>query len=155
MHIRPATLDDIEPVASAMRIRDVQEVFAATGQRPHDALFDALVDPTFAYAIADETGTFCLFGVSHYFDQIGSPWLLATDRLMKHKRILLTHAPRYISEMQQHHPILLNYVDARHSDSIRWLRHMGFKLTGYEIHYGYERRPFFQFSMVSSQCARQ
>jgi len=153
MHIRIATLDDIEPVASAMRIRDVEEVYAATGQTPHEALHDALTDSTFAYAITDYSGVFCLFGVSPYVDQMGAPWMLATDRLMDHKRILFTLAPRYIAEMEQHHPILLNYVDARHSDSIRWLRRMGFKLTGYEINYGFERRPFFQFSKVS-KCAR-
>lgn len=152
--IRIATKNDVEPVARAMRVRDVEEIRAASGQTPHAALQEALEVSTYAWAVCDDTGPFALFGVSPFVGDAGSPWMLATGRVKFHKRIFIEDAPHYIQLMQDRYPILLNYVDARHIDSLRWLRRMGFRFTGFSPTYGFERRPFFQFSKVSP-CAHQ
>ena len=152
--IRMATLDDVAHVANAMRVRDVEEIRAASGESPLEALTGGVRASTYSWAVCDDTGPFALFGVSPFVGDVGSPWMLATDRVKFHKRIFIEDAPHYIQLMQDRYPILLNYVDARHIDSLRWLRRMGFRFTGFSPTYGFERRPFFQFSKVSP-CAHQ
>ena len=151
--IRMATEHDIEVVARNMRVRDVEEIKAASGRCPLDSLRAAFTDSALVWAACNERGPFVIFGVNHFFADVGAPWLLATDDLAKHRRQFLSVTPAYIDQMHQQFPVLINYVDARHTDSIRWLRWCGFDIAPAETH-GVERRPFHRFSRVQP-CVNQ
>lgn len=152
--IRAATLDDIEPVARKMRARDVDEVRAAVGLDPAAALVEALQGDVLAWSLHDEDGPYAIYGVSHVAHDIGSPWYLATDRMYRHLKFFLRATPVFVRHMQDRFPILMNYVDMRHGDSIRWLRWAGFTFDKFDPHFGYERRPFLRFTKVRP-CAFQ
>jgi hypothetical protein len=146
--IRASKLEDIEPVAQKMRARDVEEVWAAAGAKPAAALEDCIVNARFAWTASDSNGPYAIFGVSHVGLDVGSPWLLATDSLYKHQKFFMRATTIYVRHMLESFPILMNYVDARHSDSIRWLRWAGFTFDKYVDAFGYERRPFIRFTKV-------
>lgn len=66
----------------------------------------------------------CIFGVS----PDGAPWMLGTDLVKTHRRILAREAPRYIRQMLKDHPRLVNRVHAANTVAVTWLRRVGFTL---------------------------
>lgn len=147
--IVPATRDHALHVGRAMRQADVDEVRAASGLSPLVATLSSLDGSVLAWAgVADDGEPFAICGVAPYAGATGSPWLLATDRLYDHRAFFLRNTRPVVEIMLRVYPVLINYVDARHRDSIRWLMWAGFKIDKLEPHYGVERRPFFRFSKV-------
>lgn len=77
---------------------------------------------------------------------IGSPWMLGTPVLDRHQRILVRRTPEYISRMLKTFPHLVNYVHAKNTTSVRWLRRLGFTLHE-AVPYGPLGEPFHPFEM--------
>lgn len=60
---------------------------------------------------------------------IGSPWMLGTPVLDAHSRVLVRRTPEYIARMLKAFPHLVNFVHAKNTTSVRWLRRLGFSLS--------------------------
>ena len=60
---------------------------------------------------------------------IGSPWMLGTPVLDAHQRVLVRETPEYIARMLKAFPHLVNFVHAKNTTSVRWLRRLGFSLS--------------------------
>jgi hypothetical protein len=58
----------------------------------------------------------------------GIPWLLGTELVPKHGRVLARYARAYIPEMLQVYPRLINHVHAKNTVAVAWLRRIGFSL---------------------------
>ena len=150
--IIPAEVSHVEVIAEKMRLRDVAEVEAATGLDPEDALGGSLMSSAAAWSIVDSKGKpFCMFGVSQWtiMPDTGAPWCLATDDWNKHRKFILRNTKPHVEDMSRMFPILMNFVDVRNLDSIRWLSWAGFKFTACEPHFGPAPLPFLRFSKVS------
>lgn len=77
---------------------------------------------------------------------VGSPWMLGTPVLDRHQRVLVRMTPEYISRMLKVFPHLVNYVHAKNTTSVRWLRRLGFTLHE-AVPYGPLGEPFHPFEM--------
>lgn len=77
---------------------------------------------------------------------VGSPWMLGTPVLDRHQRVLVRMTPEYISRMLKAFPHLVNYVHAKNTTSVRWLRRLGFTLHE-AVPYGPLGEPFHPFEM--------
>lgn len=77
---------------------------------------------------------------------VGSPWMLGTPVLNAHSRVLVATVPGYIAIMLRAFPHLENYVHAKNTTSVRWLRGLGFTLHSPEP-YGVLGEPFRKFEM--------
>lgn len=77
---------------------------------------------------------------------IGSPWMLGTPVLDRHQRVLVRSTPTYISEMLKAFPHLVNFVHAKNTTSVRWLRRLGFTLHE-AVPFGPLGEPFHPFEM--------
>lgn len=77
---------------------------------------------------------------------IGSPWLMATDDVRACPGILTKLTKGHIAQMLKVYPALLNYVDARNTDSVRWLARLGFTVEE-PTPYGAAGLPFHRFTM--------
>jgi hypothetical protein len=77
---------------------------------------------------------------------IGSPWMLGTDVLDAHSRVLVRRTPEYIAKMLNAFPHLVNFVHAENHTSVRWLRRLGFTLYPAQP-YGARGEPFHPFEM--------
>lgn len=77
---------------------------------------------------------------------IGSPWMLGTPVLDAHQRVLVRRTPEYIGEMLKAFPHLVNFVHAKNTTSVRWLRRLGFTLHP-PVAYGLLAEPFHPFEM--------
>lgn len=77
---------------------------------------------------------------------MGSPWMLGTPLLDRHHRVLVRRTPEYISRMLKAFPHLVNFVHAKNTTSVRWLRRLGFTLHE-AVPYGPLGEPFYPFEM--------
>ena len=77
---------------------------------------------------------------------IGSPWMLGTPVLERHQRVLVRRTPEYIAKMLKAFPHLVNFVHAKNTTSMRWLRRLGFTLHE-AVPYGALGEPFHPFEL--------
>ena len=77
---------------------------------------------------------------------IGSPWMLGTPLLDRHQRVLVRETPKYIGRMLGAFPHLVNFVHAKNTTSVRWLRRLGFSLSA-PAPFGLLGEPFHRFEL--------
>lgn len=146
----PATEDHAANLAVHMRAADRQEIWASSMATPFEALADAMRVTREPWAVVDDDECLCMFGVTPVglVGGVGVPWLLASDGLLPHARELVRSSRRYIEAKREEFGVLVNHVDARNTESIKWLRWLGF-----EIHpaqpFGPFGLPFHKFEMRS------
>jgi hypothetical protein len=146
--IRPATDDDAHALAPVMRAADRLEAEAATGDSPLNALRMSLARSTEAWAGTADGDIVCLFGVAPLCLLGGEacPWLLGSDLVERHAMAFARRNRPMVRRWSAQFPVLRNYVDARHTVAIRWLRWMGFTLQP-PVPYGPAQLPFHPFEM--------
>jgi len=138
---------DITLLFLNMREADFEEVRAARGD-VYGALVSAAKTSVQAWAAESHGQLLCLFGVApiSFIAGQGSPWLLGTNAMLRHRGRLIRQTPRYLARMLELFPHLSNFVDARNVKSIRFLKAMGFEMHA-PIPYGKAGEPFIPFSM--------
>ena len=90
-----------------------------------------------------------MFGVAprDILGGVGSPWLLGTGDVERHAITFLRLNRQYVLRMLDIFPHLVNFVDARHTVAIRWLKWLGFKFAPGPVPYGMRGMPFYRFEM--------
>jgi len=121
---RRPTAADIEDLAANLRRQDVAELQALGFTNLHHVVHYCVHESEWSWAAHVGSGLACIFGVSPE----GAPWMLGTDLVKTHRRILAREAPRYIRQMLKDHPRLVNRVHAANTVAVTWLRRVGFTL---------------------------
>lgn len=116
---RPAFASDADDLAPRLRAIDVAEIAAGTGRDPL-AVLRAGVESG-AEAAVDDGRVVALFGCAN-----GAPWLLGSPEIARKPWALLRPARAVVAEWLAEHGMLLNYVYAKHRQSVRWLTWLGF-----------------------------
>lgn len=150
--IRPPHWRDVVELAACMRRADLDELHACGH---HDALavvVRGVRESAWSRAALGGGAVLCVFGVAPLrphllLETVGVPWLLATDRLLEHRRKLISEAPAYIERMLCAFPRLVNHVHADNRRAVRWLRRLGFTLAP-AAPYGVNGEMFHQFDMT-------
>lgn len=88
----------------------------------------------------------CVFGlgIGSLGGGVGRPWLMGTPRLEQHAIAFLRRNRAMVARWLDLCPVLENWVDARHSVSMRWLGWLGFSLDD-AAPFGPYRLPFRRF----------
>lgn len=139
--------EHIEPIAANMRLDDVREIWAAGKRTPVSALkMSMALGKHNTIMLSDKPVG--MFGVTplSVIGRHGSPWLLGTDELANHSRSFLKGCIKHFPEVTKGFDFLENYVDARNSVSIMWLKWLGFVIMEPEP-YGPFKLPFHRFYM--------
>ncbi len=136
-----------DQLAPKVRDADRLEMWSAYRQKPLRGLHNSLDLSTEAWAgyIGDEL--LCVFGVGPIcvLTGRGMPWFLAADTIRRHQVAFLRRCDSVVNDMQAIYPTLENWVDARNTTSIRWLRWLGFALHPAEP-FGFDQLPFHRFT---------
>lgn len=146
--IERAILQDAVRIAPILRQADVDELEASSGLPPLTSLLHGI--GTGRSWVIRETGKdpVALFGVTPFSKTVGIPWMCGTDELSRNKRFFIQHAPAHIAEMLRCYPGgLINYIDARNTAHIRYIKHFKFQIDGFVSEYGAQKLPFYRFSM--------
>lgn len=151
VEIRQATLDDALQIARHVRPADVAEIAAQTLQHPYYSMVRGLE----ADAVRTMTGLIdgvpvCMWGVAPagLILKVGHPWMVATTHLDDdlNAKIFLRRCRKPVMALMAGYDTLVNYVDARNTRAIEWLRWCGFTIHDPEP-YGLTRLPFHKFTM--------
>lgn len=132
-----------------MRDQDVVEVRAAGRDDPAAVVRDSIAMSQLCWAATVDGKLACIFGCSVQGTVLtphGVPWMLGTPLIKKNRADLVRLTPRYIAQMLKAAPHLLNYVHARNTVSVQWLKRLGFRLHP-AAPYGPHGEPFHLFEM--------
>ncbi|QND53460.1 DUF2833 domain-containing protein [Phyllobacterium sp. 628] len=130
IQIVPARASHVRTVARRMRKADRDEVSAASGRLPADALIYSLRKSSVAWTALIDGVPELMFGVGdlNVLAGVGAPWLLGTDAVEKNYVAFLRGSVDWRDQLLRRYPVMRNFVDVRNQASIRWLRWLGFKL---------------------------
>ena len=128
VRVRPAQTTDAVELAPRLREADLREIQAGSNRTPQAALESALSISTQAYAIECNGRVEALFGVADTNDpQLGAVWLLGSDNLKAFRYTFLRHSKTWLNKLFADYRLLGNWVDARNTVHIEWLKWLGFR----------------------------
>lgn len=151
VRVRAPTRADIAELVANLRPLDRQELEASNAGDLHDAVRRALAVSPHRWAMEVDGALALLGGVApvSLLGGIGSPWLLGTTVLERRGGVLTRVCLGYRDLALGLYPVLVNYVDARNTTSIRWLRRLGFSIADEPVPYGPKGQPFYRFELRS------
>ena len=120
---------DIYQLAATMRAEEIQEVYALAGYTPEEALRKSFLASRDAYSAFAGDTILAMFGIRPYslVSHTASPWLLTSQaRANRYSRELLRSSREAIAHWRQDYSLLVNEIDARYTQSIRWAAWLGF-----------------------------
>lgn len=147
----PTDPDHLLVLARNMREADRLELMDGSGSSPLVALEDGYIHSTKCLTIlTDQDEVVGVFGVapSPVDRLIGHPWMLATDLLDSIKVTFLRQSRKYLDDLAEGYPLLMNCCDKRNTVHIKWLRWLGFSFIREIPEYGVGRVPFLEFVKI-------
>lgn len=146
--ILEATHDHVEALKSRLRPLDLLEIEASSGRRPSLALELSwrVSEVCWTGLIKGEVVTMFGAGRKSLISRVGVPWMLGSQELSGAGLEVGRRSKEYVKEMKSHFARLENFIDARQTRSIRWLRWCGFSIEP-AAPYGVKGLPFHRFHM--------
>ena len=127
--LRPSDAADCAELSVTMRAEDFATVAELVDADPLKSLQMRLGASSHALTALDKHGyVICMFGLASMGDKgaSGAPWLVGSDLIENHRVLFARLSKKYLAAMLQLYPVLENAVDARKTNSVRWLRWLGF-----------------------------
>lgn len=141
------TDDTMFELAANLRERDADEIAAASGRDPLVSIQLSVAASVWSRAFYYDGELMCIAGLALFHDgRLAAPWALSTSMLDTRPKAFVKHSRSLVRDMLATHPHLYNFVDARNTKSIRWLRSVGFTIHP-AIAYGVSGLPFHPFEM--------
>lgn len=130
LEVIKAEREHIKPISDKLRDADIKEVWASSRFYPFDAVNYSFNASEKAFTIIVDNEPIAMFGVVRLslLSNIGVPWLLGTDGILKVKMTVVRKSRKYIKDMLQDYEILENYVHNENKVSKTWLRWCGFTI---------------------------
>ncbi len=128
--LKTPTPEMVEELIENMRECDVNECDAAGMLTPREAVEQSMEMSPEAIAILVDGRCVVLAGIGRWsvLGMRGIPWLLTTDEAPKHTRKLIPLSREFIEDAKKRYQYLENYVDARNTKAIKWMKWLGFKV---------------------------
>lgn len=149
---------DLAHIAANMRAADIAEMQATLPVTPLEGLRRSVIMSHESCVARVDGVPACVFGlgVGSYLSGLMRPWLFGTNAVEANGRIFLRSNRVVVNDWASRFD-LENYVDARHTVSVRWLRWLGFMLDdakpfgpfGFEFH-RFEMRRHVSAAMESA-----
>lgn len=132
MEIVKTELIHIDELAITMQEADKQSILKLSGMAPNIGLQISIANSleVHSYIVDDKVTAISGLSTPDYLGDIACPWLLCSDEIRKHPRLFLESTRQWMYEQLDVYPILQNVVWVGHHRSIKWLKWLGFKLTG-------------------------
>lgn len=141
----------LKAIADNLRPADANEVMLSGGYTPWGAVKLSVDASEFSAVVVVNDEACGVMGLMKGSAATGTgiPWLLGTPTLGRHGKALMLYTPVVIKEMLDVCPYLVNYVHVENTQSIRWLKAMGFQFDP-PAPYGVAQEPFQRFTMEAA-----
>ena len=146
--IVPGTQEHVAQMLPHIRQADRNEVMASAGRTVEDLLGRSVEQAELVWAGLVNDKVACIFGVTgaSLLSETGIPWMIGTHLVEQHAKAFLRRNRLIVATMLVRYPHLKNYVDARNTKAIEWLRWLGFSLKPAEP-FGVYLMPFHPFEL--------
>lgn len=147
--VRDVQLGDSIRLADKLRAQDRDELDAAGMPDHRRAVAESVARSEWCKTAFVDGELACIFGLARggsLLSPFGVPWMLGTDAVPRHRRVLARLAPVYIRTMLRTYPHLANTVHARNTVAVQWLKRVGFTF-GQEFLHPATGEPFILFEM--------
>ena len=128
VEIKPATYHDCLFLELDAREEEVREVRRSHDQTIYQAAKQSIEQSYEAVSVWKDDKLLCITGIVPIDDNVSCPWLLTTNELKKHPKLLLKWTRYYVEKWNQMWPVLQNYIDAEYKESLRWAKWAGFEV---------------------------
>ena len=154
---RPSIKLDCYELAPRLCPKDAYEVLSSDGLSPLDALLMSLERSYECHTILRNGEPMGMFGVGYGGDTMsGVPWMLTDGDFQGFRKKFLKQGRQWVGNLKKRHQVLFNYVHSENTDSIRWLKWLGFKFMRAIPKYGFGKSDtFYEFYLVSNECVVQ
>lgn len=142
----------VESIAADMRQADAEEVWASNHHTPIESMMKGWeLSDLSTVAIDDNGEPLVMIGLVKRDVLTGSGivWMLGADRAMKHKKEFFRQTKPIINEMLTICPRLCNMVHNKNTNSILWLKWLGFTIED-PIPHGPDDELFHRFHLERS-----
>ncbi len=138
----------VEELGLKLRRCDIEEIKASSSLPPIDAMRRSFEKSPLCWTALKDGKPIAMFGAAcqSVMSVHGSPWMLGSDGLTRAVIGIGRFSRYYVARMKQRFSILENYIDARQTRSIRWLKWCGFNVDKPEP-IGLHGEPFHRFWM--------
>lgn len=125
----PASPAHVGRIAARMRDEDVREC-RAFARTPKNALRLGLRSSIVSITALVDGSPHAMLGIAplNVMENIGRPWMLGTEDVMKHGRDLLTFGPLILEQFHRYFARLENLVSVENRKAIRLLDRWGFEV---------------------------
>ena len=145
--VRDSHHNDTMPLSLSLRDSDVQEIWASDHKLPLEALRIGFEQSSTCLTIQN-CKPLAMFGTVKMGDGMATIWLLSDEDLYKKSIEFVKYSKHFVELLFSKNPDInkmCNYVDARNTASIKWLKFIGAKISPAEP-YGIEQKLFHYFS---------
>ena len=147
-HLRVATEQDCIYLSKRLRKEDYQEIKAVSGLSPLISLLIGLEISDVPLVICNKKNNpVAMLGVVPQ-GLFGAIRMVGTDELKKISLSFIRNCKGVCEILQKNYQLLNNFVDARNTLHINWLKWMGFTFINKHKQYGVERRLFYEFVKI-------
>ena len=147
------TVGLVESIAADMRQADAEEVWASNHHTPLESMMKGWeLSDVSTIALNDKGEPLVMIGLVKRDVLTGSGvvWMLGANRSMNHKKEFFRQTKAIIDEMLTICPRLCNMVHSKNTNSIIWLRWLGFTI-GDPIPHGPDNELFHRFHLEGSR----
>ena len=126
VEVRLTNLKDVSDLSGTMRQEDKDEIWHLARKTPEEALMAAYLGCEFNRTVLLDGRVACIFGVGGKKGEVGIPWMLASDLLVKIRKPFLRESKEWLERMSEGYPYLYNMAWEKNTEHIRWLKWLGF-----------------------------
>jgi len=145
--LRIPTDADVKALADNLRDSDRQELEASFKGGVQAAIAGSVDSSAFCRAAILNGRVIGIFGLRELSVNEAMPWMLGTDELALNKKVFVSLVKKHLDQWFSLYSTLSNYVDYRNTLSIRWLKALGFSVSGKYI-FPHSGQPFYKFSQT-------
>ena len=150
--IKVATLKEAKYLATRLRQEDIDECKASANVKPLDALTMGVQHSHLPFAVYNNKhNPVMIMGVIPQGKNLGMVWLLSSPEINNMSLTFLRHCKEVLKCYNSTFPILYNYIDARNTLHLKWLKWLGFQFIKVHQNFGYEQRKFIEFIKCATQ----
>lgn len=131
-----------------MRQEDRDEIWHLARVLPEEALVGGLMSCEYNRTVLLDGKVVCMFGIGGTKGEVGVPWMLASDLLLKIRKPFLRECKEFLREMSEGFPSLSNVAWSKNTTHIKWLRWLGFEIKP-AIPMGPDGELYHEFSKVN------
>ncbi len=148
--VRPSLEKDAYELAPRLRKADRDEIDAASGDNPLQALIRGYEYSYQPFTILVNDKVAGMFGAVPLDQQfvVGAVWLLGSDDIFNVRMPFARQSRLWVDVVHKPFNVLTNWVDERNSVHIRWLKWIGFKFIAKCERFGYRNLPFYEFVKI-------